>query len=94
MIKNVARGALRRCLPVLLALVLVAAPATAGVHRSPADPPAVVACASRSDSAEQAHGAPVEKAETAGAAIDREQILASQSTVSVGVSRAPPATAL
>ncbi|MFI1996910.1 hypothetical protein [Actinoplanes sp. NPDC020271] len=94
MIKNVARGVLRRCLPVLLALVLIAVPASAGVHRSPAGPPAVVASASQSGSVEQAHGASADKAETAGAVIDREQFLTSQSTVSVGVSRAPPAAAV
>lgn len=79
MIKDVARGVFRRCLPVLLAFLL----AVAGV--TPAARPET----------DRAVAAAVELASesTAMVVADREQVLTAQNTVSVGVSRAPPVTA-
>lgn len=89
MIKDVARGVLRRCLPVLVALMLTTA---SGARWMETGRSAVAPGTQHGCSAEQPIEAAVDgDAAAAVAVIDREQILTQQNTVSVGVSRAPPA---
>lgn len=89
-IKDVARSVFRRCLPVLLALALTVAHGSADVRRPATGHSAVVA----SPVEQPQEIAADDDAATADAIIDREQVLTAQNTVSIGVSRAPPAAAV
>ncbi|WP_221325402.1 hypothetical protein [Actinoplanes sp. L3-i22] len=95
MIKDVARGVFRRCLPVLLALALTAAHGSAGVRRSAAGRPAAVSGHQHGGSADRPSDSTAEDNTTAAVVVaDREQVLTQQNTVSIGVSRAPPTAAI
>ncbi|WP_221326991.1 hypothetical protein [Actinoplanes sp. L3-i22] len=92
MIKDEARGVFRRCLPVLLAFLL----AVAGVTPVARPEPGRVVPAGEQHEArtEPASDSAADDQRAAIVVTDREQVLTAQHTVSVGVSRAPPVTAV